>query len=192
VAKRRRKNRQNVQDQFRDLMREARELVEEAGGGERLNRRPAESSWSAAECLDHLNATARLYAPILAEAIEDARARGLSGSGRRSGRTLVGRLLCWSQEPPPRFRMSTWSEIEPQRDSDPQELVDEFETLHEELVVRANESADLDRGKIRIRSVLDSRLRLSLEDWFAFLAAHARRHLWQAREALKDSAPESP
>ena len=43
-----------------------------------------------------------------------------------------------------------------------------------------------------MRSVLDRRLKLSLGDWFHFMAAHGRRHLWQARRALDaiSSTPE--
>jgi hypothetical protein len=33
---------------------------------------------------------------------------------------------------------------------------------------------------VKVRSVLNPRLKLSLGDWFQFMAAHARRHLWQA------------
>lgn len=173
-----RKNREGVQDQIRTLIRRVNELVD---GMDRdaFNRRPAEGAWSPGECVDHLNATARLYLPELADTIEAARRRGLTGP-RQDGRTLLGRLLVWSMEPPPRFRMSTFAEIEPDRDLDPAETAETFETLHEELIVRINESADLDRKKVKMRSSLDRRLKLSLDDWYAFLAAHARRHLWQA------------
>ncbi|NIY11301.1 MAG: hypothetical protein GWN02_24870 [Gemmatimonadetes bacterium] len=181
--RRHRKNREGVQDQLRTLIRRVHELV---AGLDRstFNRRPGEGEWSVAECLDHLNATARLYLPELTEAIESARREGLTGS-RRDGRTLVGRLIAWSMEPPARFRMTTFAETEPDRDLEPEEVVDAFESLHEELIVRINESADLDRKRVKLRSVLDRRLKLSLDDWYAFLAAHARRHVWQAAKALE-------
>jgi hypothetical protein len=178
----RRRNRQGVQDQLRTLIRRVDELVD---GLDRdtFNRRPAEDDWSPGECLDHLNATARLYLPELAETIEAARRQGLAGP-RQDGRTLLGRLIVWSMEPPPRFRMSTFAELEPERDLDPEETAEAFETLHEELIVRINESADLDRKKVKMRSVLNRRLNLSLDDWYAFLAAHGRRHLWQAERSI--------
>jgi hypothetical protein len=97
---------------------------------------------------------------------------------------MLGRLLVWTQEPPVRFRMKTFDAIHPARDQDPEELLHRFEALHEELIVRANESADLDWRGVKLRSVLDPRLRLSLGDWYHFLAAHARRHLWQAEQIL--------
>lgn len=181
-----RPNRHRPQDEIRTLIR----LVRNAGEGldrETFNRRPAEGRWSVGECIDHLSATARLYLPVLTDAIDVARKKGVTGS-RGSGQTWLGRIFVRGQEPPPRWpsRIRTWPELQPARDLDPADTLDEFEALHEELIVRMNEANDLDRKKIKVRSVLNTRLRLSLGDWFAFLAAHGRRHLWQAEQALKD------
>jgi hypothetical protein len=179
----RRANRQGLADQVRTLIRCAHELVA-AAEAETLNRPPAEGGWSALQCLEHLNETARLYLPVLAEAMEEGRARGLTGV-QGEGRTLMGRILTWSQEPPVRFRIRTFQAIEPPTGAlDPARVVEDFELLHEELIVRINESGSLDRRRVRVASVLNPRLTLSLGDWFAFLAAHARRHLWQAERAL--------
>jgi hypothetical protein len=189
----RRANRQGVADQVRTLIRCAHELTD---GVDRaaFNQRPPDGGWSVAECLDHINATARLYLPLFAEAIEDGRARGWTQRGT-DGRTWLGRLVAWSQEPPVRFRSRTFAELEPATDLDPTDVYEEFEALHEELIVRINESGSLDQRRIRIRSALNRRLRLSLADWYAFLAAHARRHMWQAgsemsvKDAVKGYAP---
>jgi hypothetical protein len=178
----RRSNRRGVADQVRTLIRRARELTEGADQA-MLNQTPPGGGWSAAQCLEHLNETARVYLPVFADAIEEARAGGLVAS-RDEGRTLMGRVIVWAQEPPVRFRVRTFAEIQPPRELDPVRVLDDFEALHEELIVRINESGTLDRRRIRIRSVLDSRLTLSLGDWFAFMAAHGRRHLWQAERAL--------
>jgi len=190
-VKTRRKNREGVQDQLRTALRRARNLVEGLDP-ETLNRRPEPDSWSVAECLGHLNETARLYLPVFTERIETAREEGHLARPGAGDRTLIGRLVVWSQEPPVLFRMKTLEAIEPRGDEDPQTLIESFEALHEELIVRINEAADLDRGRIRLRSVLDRRLKLSLGDWFHFMAAHVRRHLWQAeRVKEKLASPES-
>jgi hypothetical protein len=182
----RRANRRGVADQIRTLIRRAREMAGELDT-ETFNRRPAGGGWSVAECLDHLNASARLQLPRLTEAMEDARARGLMATDRtRDGRSWIGRFVAWSQEPPYRIRMKTFEELEPDtRRLEPDDVLDEFQALHEELIVRINEAITLDQRRIRIRSTLNARLRLTLADWFAFLAAHGRRHLWQADQTLK-------
>lgn len=181
-----RPNRQRPQDELRTLIRQVRSLADELDR-QTFNRRPEEGRWSVGECVDHLNATARLYLPVLTDAIDRARARGVVGE-RKSGRTILGRVVVWGMEPPPKWfsRMRTWPEIEPARDLDPAVTLNDFEALHEELIVRMNEAADLDLRRVRVRSALDSRLRLSLGDWFHFIPAHARRHLWQAAEVLAE------
>lgn len=162
-----------------------RELVGSADPAA-FNRRPARDSWSAAECVDHLNASARLYSPVLAEAIQEARRQGLTGH-RADGRTLLGRFVVWTTEPPPRLKTGTFAELEPSRDHDPPELAATFASLHRALIDQIRGAADLDGKRVKIRSVLDSRLKLSLHDWYAFIAAHARRHLWQAERALHNA-----
>src|SRR5262249_10000935 len=60
--------------------------------------------WSIAQCLDHLNMTARPYLPALAEGIAAAIRQGLYGEGPFAYWWLA-RLLVRSMEPPPRPRM---------------------------------------------------------------------------------------
>lgn len=168
----------------RELEGAAHRVRELAGAGEAFGRRPRDGGWSAAECVDHLNATARVYLPALGEAIEEARRNGLTGD-RGDGRTIVGRIVVWMMEPPPRLKMKTFAEVEPSRSHDPGALAATFTDLHGRLAAQLDGARDLDRKRIKVRSLLDSRLRLSLDDWYAFLAAHARRHIWQAEQALK-------
>ncbi len=182
------KRREGVQDQLRTAIRQARELADGMDHAT-FNARPAEGSWSVGECLVHLNEIARLYLPEIADAVESAREAGLLVQPGSARRTLMGRLITWTQEPPVRFRMKTFEAVVPVGESDPTEVADDFEALHEELIVRINEAADLDWKRVKIRSVLDRRLTLSLGDWFFFLAAHARRHLWQAERARERVRP---
>lgn len=182
----RRSNRRGVADQIRTLIRRAREIAGDVDA-DTFNRRPPGGGWSVAECLEHLNASARLYLPVFTEAMDEARAKGhVVADPTRDPRTWKGRLIAWSLEPPVRIRTRTFRDLEPAPgDLDRDAVLDEFEALHEELIVRINEARSLDQRRIRIRSVLNPRLRLSLADWFAFLAAHARRHLWQAERTLE-------
>lgn len=178
--------RSDLESDFERLIDRVRRLADSADPDTFL-RRPAEGSWSAAECVDHLNGTARLYLPELEEAIAGARRQGLTGD-RADGRTLLGRLIAWATAPPPRLKMTTFRELEPAQHGDPAELVEEFARLHRAVIDQMNGTADLDGKRIKVRSLLDSRLKLSLDDWYAFIAAHARRHLWQAERALEQAA----
>ena len=67
--------------QFERLAAEADALVAPLTE-EQFTWRPAPGSWSIAECIDHLNSTARLYLPRLDEGIAEAIRRGLYGEVR--------------------------------------------------------------------------------------------------------------
>lgn len=177
--------RDRLEAEYDTLIERVREIMG-SHDTDQLTRRPAEDAWSAAECIDHLNATARLYLEPLGEAIADARSRGETG-GRPDGRTLIGRVVAWAMEPPPRLKVGTFGELEPAAEHDPAELAATFAGLHGRLVDQMNGAADLDRKKVKVQSLLDSRLKLSLDDWYAFIAAHGRRHLWQAERALESA-----
>ena len=181
--------REELRDEYVALIDEVRRLAASTDP-DAFNRRPAPGSWSAGECVDHLNSSARLYLEPLEQAIADARVQGLIGD-RPDGRTLLGRVVAWSTEPPARLKMKTWDELEPSPEHDPGALADEFERLHRQLLEQLESAADLDGKRVKVRSLLDSRLKLSLDDWFAFLAAHGRRHLWQAERALEAAVDQS-
>lgn len=178
-----------LEAQFVELIRQVRDLADRGQSG--FGQRPAEGSWSAAECIDHLNVTARLYLPALRTAIDTAREAGTIRD-RPDGRTILGRIITWAMEPPPRLKMATFTELEPQQARDAEALVRDFSELHRGLIAQVHEARELDRKRIKVRSLLDSRLRLSLDDWYAFLAAHGRRHIWQAERALERGVPPKP
>lgn len=186
-----RKNRGGIQDQFRTLIRRGRVLVD-GMDPETFNRRPAPDVWSVAEYLDHLNETARVYLPEFADTIEAARAAGRVAEPGSPERTLLGRLIAWTQEPPGRLRMKAFASLEPAGDQSPHEVVEAFEALHEELIVRINEAADLDRKAVKLRSPQDPRLKLCLGDWFHFMAAHARWHIAEAEAVRAQLAGDPP
>src|SRR2546425_11202373 len=76
-----------------------------------FNRRPAPGRWSAAECLDHLNAIRKVL-PAIDRTIAGARARGLRSDGPfRYG--WVTRWMIRAFEPPPRRRFKNPKLLEP-------------------------------------------------------------------------------
>ena len=68
-----------------------------------LHWRAAPDSWSVAQCIEHLNVTARLYLPVSRRRDRQRNRRGLYGPGPFRY-NWIGRLVVFSQEPPPRFR----------------------------------------------------------------------------------------
>ena len=143
--------------------------------------RPAASAWSIAECLEHLNATARAYLPALDEGIADAIRRGVYGEGPFQYNWL-GRLYVRFIEPPVRLRMQAVPQIYPGAGRSRREILAAFRAYQVQYIDRLRQANGVDLSRARVRSPIAAWLRIPLGTGFAIMAAHERRHLWQARK----------
>jgi len=150
---------------------------------EQFNWRPAVDAWSIAECLDHLNATARNYLPALDEAIAEAIRRGVYGVGPFRY-AWAGRLIVRLCEPPPPFRVRAPKLFLPAPNRARNEVMAALRAYQVQFVDRLRQANGLDLGRVRVRSPMNKWLRFSLGSGFAFMAAHERRHLWQTRQII--------
>jgi hypothetical protein len=150
--------------------------------------RPVPQRWSPAECVAHLNLTTRVFLPVIDDALARGRASGRQPTGRYR-RDLVGFLLAQSLEPPPRFRMPTTVPFVPSEVKSRDEVVGEFVVLQEELIRRVEQASGLDLNRLRLASAFNPRLKYNLFSCFHVLAAHERRHLWQAEAAASVTDP---
>jgi hypothetical protein len=148
-----------------------------------LSRSPAAGAWSAVQCLAHLNITTEVYLPILAGALERAPA---AAGEPHFGIGLLPRLLLWSLEPPYRQRTRTIPTWEPGQPQAPRAVLGTFEELQGRLseVLRRFDGRALDQ--VLLESPFDKRLKYNVYAAFRILAAHQRRHLWQAERAATD------
>jgi hypothetical protein len=179
---------QRMLDQVERVKADGRALV--AGmSHEQLNWRPGPGRWSIGQCLDHLN-TIRTVFPAIDHTMDDAERRGLRSSGPfRYG--WWPRLVVRSMEPPPRFRMRTFAILVPaETPLEPGAVLRDFVDLREQFGQRLRRADRLDLERAIVQSPVSRFVRLPLGAYFAFLLAHDRRHLWQARQVV--SAPGFP
>lgn len=133
-----------------------------------------------AECIDHLNVTGRLYLRALDRAIDAGRARGLVGSGPfRYG--LIESWLVRSMDAPPMFRIKAPKAFAPASEARLAESLAAFVALQDEFQQRLVRAEGLDLRRVKARSPVSKHIKFSLGKAFAAIAAHQRRHLWQAR-----------
>ena len=145
---------------------------------EQIAQRPQPGRWSLAEIFVHLNLTAQIYFPEIDRAIEEGRARGLTGEGPFK-LDLVGKLFVNYLEPPYRMKTKAPAMIRPLLQGPAGEALPQF-LRSQELVVKRLEAANgLDLGKVKFVSPLASVLKMNLLAPFAVLTSHQRRHLWQ-------------
>jgi hypothetical protein len=144
--------------------------------------RPAADSWSIGECLHHLAVTNETYTRRIGRVLATARPQPAK-SPLTYG--LFGNWFIRFMEPPVRRKVRAPAVFLPPPE-DPE--FDPLSAFHEsqdrllDLLVRA---ADYDLQKIKVRSPASRLIRFNLAAAFAILAAHERRHLWQARNALE-------
>jgi len=143
--------------------------------------RPASTSWSVAECLEHLNATARIYLPALDEGIADAIRRGLYAEGPFTY-NWFGRLYVRFNEPPVRWRLQALPQVYPAAGRSRREILAAFRAYQVQYIDRLRQANGVDLSRARVRAPAAKWLRIPLGTGFAVMVAHERRHLWQARK----------
>jgi hypothetical protein len=154
-----------------------------------LNWRPGPGRWSIAECLVHLNVAVSKTLPAFDRAIEGGRARGLVGQGPfRYG--WFANWMVRSMEPPPKRLMKTFKvfEVPPGATHVPGQVLSEFLRVRDQLAERVRWADGLDLRRPRVVSPVTRLLRMPLGAYFAFVIAHDRRHLWQARRVREAAA----
>jgi len=167
-----------LEDAYAANERDARQLSEgltEADGV----WRPAAGSWSIAECLDHLAVGNRVYLasmePVAARARRNGRLRR-----RPATPGLVGGWFVRSLEPPGRWKMRAPGKIAPRQSPSLADAAAAFFASHERVVRFLAGYADVDLAGVRFPNPFVRGVHFSLATGLHVLAAHERRHLWQA------------
>jgi hypothetical protein len=169
-----------IQTQLEASDREALALLRELNE-EQLNWRPDERSWSIAQCLDHLNVTNRVYIAPMLPKIEQARKAGSAWRGPiRSG--FVGRWFLGHLEPPPKPRIPAPRNVVPASRKGRDELIEDWRRTQGELIAVLHEAAGIDVNATRFVNPFFSLLRFRVGTGLQIIAAHERRHLWQAQQ----------
>jgi len=154
-----------------------------SAGAELCAKAPAPGSWSAAECLQHLGLSADAYFPIWQQVIATAgpRKAELNAPYRID---FWGRFLSWMLEPPPRVRSKTPAPFVPVDCGHVDSVLDGFLERQERIVAALRRCKGRAIDQVKIASPIDSRIRYSIWSSFVVNAAHQRRHLWQAEQAI--------
>jgi hypothetical protein len=169
--------------QFEQLANDADALVAPLSDPQ-FTWQPQPNAWSVAQCIDHLNTTARMYLPVLDEGIANAIRQGQYGEGPYAYPWFARMFVRWL-EPPPRFRSRAPAGFRPPPGRTRQEIMSAFRAYQVQYVDRLRQANGLDLSRARARSPVVSWLVFPLGSAFASMAAHERRHLWQARQVIE-------
>jgi hypothetical protein len=165
---------------------EASELVDGLQESQ-FNWRPDPHSWSVAECLLHLNMVGDRCVHILERSLADARARGRVANGP-FGYGWLGKRILAHTEPPSRHKYKAPRAFTPAYGQPITAVLPTFRHLQEQLSRQLQQASGLDLAHIRVPAPEARPLRFNLQFTFAWIAAHERRHLWQARQVRNHAA----
>ena len=151
---------------------------------EDLNRRPAEGRWSVAECVAHVTRSNREYITPMRNAL----ARADASPKPTFRQTFLGRWMARQLEPPVKRKLRSPKLFLPPTavQHDRESILADFEEVQREIFGLLETAAIRDLSRVKMSSPASSLLRMNLWDAFRILAAHERRHLWQARNVAKE------
>jgi DinB family protein len=148
------------------------------------NWRPSESSWSIAQCIDHLARTNTFYAKALLEAIRKVRPLPKPFSAPIRPGWLSGPFIR-QIEPPPSRRFRAPKVIVPAALANKEEALDAFLESHNDVRAAVREGAVVDLNRVRFRNPFIHGLRFTAGAGLLIVTAHERRHLWQAEQVRR-------
>ena len=171
---------QALEDALNAVERDARKLVEGLTDEQGIWRADP-ASWSVAECLDHLATADRVYL----QAMQPAAERALAQGRRRQGPAQPGLIGGWfvrTLEPPAKrySRLKAPRIIRPRISPALSDAVAQFLVSHEAALAFLRKYAEIDLAGVRFPNPFIRGVRFSLATGLHVIAAHERRHLWQA------------
>jgi hypothetical protein len=173
---------EELEAQFAVICERWKNLVADAGP-EACAKTPSPASWSAAQCLRHLSLSADAYFPVWQQVIAAAGPRKEEMNSPYKV-DFWGRFLCWILEPPARIRSKTPAPFQPIDCGKVEEVLDGFLERQERVVAALRRCRGRAIDQVKMASPVDSRIRYSIWSSFVVNAAHQRRHLWQAEQAI--------
>ena len=169
---------QRLEDELNAAERDAHALVE--GLTETLGAWRAEpGSWSVAECLDHLATANRVYL----SAMQPPAARAQAEGRRRRGPARPGVVGAWfvnSLEPPVTRKTRAPRTIRPRTAPSLNDAMMMFLASQDEVRRFLRTYSHIDLSGVRFPNPFVRGIRFSLATGLHVIAAHERRHLWQA------------
>lgn len=151
---------------------------------ESLNQRESADSWSALECVQHLNLYGRFYIPELTRRLDHA---GTSKSPKQFFKSgWLGNYFANSMLPKEKLnKMKTFKEMNPIHSQLDLSVIDEFIDQQQQMLrlLERGKTTDLTRTKVSIS--ISKWIKLRLGDTFRFVIYHNMRHIQQAKRVLE-------
>lgn len=139
-------------------------------------------SWSVAQCLEHIANANHVYLEALRAAVPKAH----SGHTpfRAAGWPL--RYFLKKTEPPASIKIKAPPKIRPHPQTSKADALAQFKKSNEEVRRFVLDTANLDLCGVRFKNPFVPGLGFTVATGLLVMAAHSRRHLWQAEKVLQN------
>ncbi len=144
----------------------------------------AGEKWSILECLDHVAISVGIYLDAMEPAIRDARPGSSAAIFQTAG--YLSTKFTRAMEPPPRQKMYASGKIRPRPTLNPEGILPLFLAAMDRVTTVAASGAGKDLNSVRFRNPLFPVVRFTVSSGFLIVAAHGRRHLWQAEQVTRE------
>jgi DinB family protein len=183
---------QHVLDEINDADRRGIEIAASCTDEQFYWCPRAGQGWSIAQCLDHLGAMNDVYGNAIKSGIERARLRG-SMPRRPVKPGYLGGKFVQSLEPPVKHRTRAPRQGIPAPRKERQIILDQYRGAHDLVRRLIVDAASIDASRARFRNPFIPFVRFSIATGLFVIAAHDRRHLWQAEQVRQAASfPASP
>ncbi len=153
-----------------------------------LNRKEYPNSWSALECLEHLNRYGDYYMVEIAKQI-----RGYSKPRTSSDNSIfksgwLGNYFAKIMAPKDKLnKMKTFKNMNPSGSLLQKAIIDKFIEQQKTTLELLNQARSVNLTKVKTGVTISSIIRLRLGDTFRVVINHNERHLVQAQKAIENS-----
>ncbi|MBL7960441.1 DinB family protein [bacterium] len=145
-----------------------------------LNWKPHETSWSIAQCIDHIIISDQQYFKNIKKAIDQTITGALTEKKPyRPG--CIARFSIYAQRPGFLLKFKTAPSFRPSARTEGKKILEDFILHEQELLVLIKKCDGWDINTIKLYSPANSHLKFSLGECFSILVTHQERHLHQAR-----------
>jgi DinB superfamily len=155
---------------------------------EQISWHPKPGSWSIAQNLAHLRATAEVFLPAVDSALEASRNLRLHSEGPFT-LNLCGRIMVWGMDARPIIKMKAPKITQPRLLRSSAAELEHFLVSQAALRQRIADADGLDLTALRFPSPAARYFRVNLLEFFSAFNAHSRRHLWQANNVRRALTP---
>lgn len=140
--------------------------------------------WSVVECLDHLAVFNTGYLAALEAAASNAPSGGRGGEFRTAG--FPSEKFLSIAEPPPSVKAKAPAKLAPRPTLNPEKILPEFLATLDRVNTLVRNTNGKDLNVVRFTNPFIPLIRFTAGTGLLVLGAHARRHLYQAEQVLKE------